>query len=238
MKAKTLDLGLVFITLAVLIFTDVRSAFAQGTAFTYQGRLQEGAIPANGSYVEIIEWLVATGRLDHFEEETADFELAPGRQDALRLALFAYFEKAAQPAKALALVEAHPAIVQPSFAVRLRKLAVAAHDFERGGKLLEKLAAQSNPPDAYSLELARLHGDWAQAQSAAGQADSALVHLRLANEGHPELFDIATRLSALLQSRGDHKGAIETLESFLAVAKVPAEIEQARAQLAKLRSGG
>ncbi|MDB6037354.1 MAG: hypothetical protein JWM99_1195 [Verrucomicrobiales bacterium] len=50
MKAKTLDLGLVFVTLAVLTFADVCSALAQGTAFTYQGRLQDGAIPANGSY--------------------------------------------------------------------------------------------------------------------------------------------------------------------------------------------
>jgi hypothetical protein len=42
----------------------------------------------------------------------------------------------------------------------------------------------------------------------------------------------------MLAGRGDRKGAVETLEGFLALARNPAEIEQARAQLAKLRTGG
>ena len=50
MKTKTLNIGLVFITLALLTSAGAHSAFAQSTAFTYQGRLQVGAIPANGSY--------------------------------------------------------------------------------------------------------------------------------------------------------------------------------------------
>jgi len=195
-------------------------------------------VPANITYVEIIEWMVAAHRLDHFEEETDDFELTPPRAVELRRALFAYFEKAGQPANALALVEAHPTIVQPAYGARLRKLAGAAHDFERGAKLLEKLVAQTESPGDYSLELALLQGDWAQVESTGGRADSALAHLRAAHVQHPELFDIALRLSALQQERGDHRGSIETLESFLAVAKNPGEIEQARAQLTKLRSGG
>jgi hypothetical protein len=52
------------------------------------------------------------------------------------------------------------------------------------------------------------------------------------------LFDIALRLSSLQQERGDRQGSIETMESFLAVAKNAGEIEQARARLSKLRSGG
>lgn len=195
-------------------------------------------VPANVGYPEIIEWMVSAHRLDHVEEEAADFDLTPPRVDELRRALFAYFEKAGQPANALALAEAHPTIMQPAFGVRLRKLAAAAHDFDRGAKLLEKLAAQADSPGDYSLELARLQGDWAQADVTAGQPDSALAHLRRAHEQHPELLDITLRLSALQQDRGDHKGSIETLESFLAVAKNPAEIEQVRAQLTKLRSGG
>ena len=195
-------------------------------------------VPANAGWDEIIGWLVAAHRLEHADEETADFELSPPRLAELRRALFAYFEKAGQPVNALALAEANPTIVRPDFSARLRKLAAAAHDFERGAKLLEKLAAQADSPGEFSLELARLHGDWAQAESAAGKPESALAHLRLAHEQHPELFDIASRLSALQQERGDRQGAIETLESFLAVARNPAEIEQARAQLARLRSGG
>jgi tetratricopeptide (TPR) repeat protein len=129
-------------------------------------------------------------------------------------------------------------MLKPAFAVRLRKLAGAAHDFERGAKLLEKIAAQADSSGEYSLELARLQGDWAQAEQTAGRPDAALAHLRTAHERHPELLDITLRMSSLQQERGDRQGAIETLQSFLAVAKVPAEIEQAKAQLAKLRPGG
>jgi len=196
------------------------------------------SVPANVSYTEIIEWMVAAHRLDHAGEETDDFDLTLPRADELRRTLFAYFEKAGQPASALALAEAHPAIIRPAFSARLRKLAAAAHDFARGAKLLERQAAQADSPGEYSLELARLQGDWAQAEMAAGQPESALTHLRAAHVQHPELFEIATRLSALQQERGDRQGSIETLESFLAVAKNPGEIEQARTQLAKLRAGG
>jgi tetratricopeptide (TPR) repeat protein len=195
-------------------------------------------VPANSGYGEIVDWLVASGRLDRFEEELAGFDLAPPRMDALRRALFAYFEKAGRPADALALAETHPRMLQPSFAIRVRKMAAAAHDFPRGVKLLDRLAAQTESAEEYSLELARLRGDWAQEEIAAGQADSALAQLRIAQEHHPELYEIASRLSALQQQRGDRKGAVETLEAYLAVGKVPVEIEQARAQLARLRAGG
>jgi predicted Zn-dependent protease len=195
------------------------------------------SVPANKGYDEIIGWLVAAGRIDHAEEDTADFEWTSGRREELQRALFAYFEKAGRPADALALAETHPAMMQPDLGSRLRTLAAAAHDFARGAKLLERLAAQSATSGEYSLELARLEGDWAQAEVAAGQPDSALAHLRLAHEQHPELFTIASRLSALQQTRGDRQAAAETLESFLAVGKVPGEVEQARTQLAKLRSG-
>lgn len=213
---------------------------------TAQGKFSEAkktlrlafSAPANVGYGEIVDWMVAAKRLDHAEEETGDFELSPGRADELRRVVFAYFEKAGQAANALALVEAHPTMVQPAFGARVRKLAVTAHEFERGAKVLEKLAAQADSPAEYSLESALLLGDWAQAELAGGKGDSALTHLRTAHEQHPELFDITLRLSSLQQERGDRQGAIETLESFLAVAKNPGEIEQARARLTKLRSGG
>jgi tetratricopeptide (TPR) repeat protein len=199
------------------------------TAFTH---------PANRNYVEIIEWLVAAGRLPRADAEITEFYLTLPCAVELRRALFGYFEKAGQPTNALALAEAHPEIVQPALAARLRQLAPAANAFERTAKLLEKHAAESESPGEFSIELARLQGDWAQAELAAGQSAAALAHLRRAHERHPELFEIASRLSALLAGRGDRKGALEALESFLAVAKTPGEIEQARAQLAKLRSGG
>lgn len=195
-------------------------------------------VPANSVYGDIIDWMAAAHRLDHADEEMGDFGLSPARLEELRRALFAYFEKAGQPANALALAEAHPTMLKPALAVRLRKLVATAHEFERGAKLMEKVAAQADSSGVYSLELALLHGDWAQAEQAAGRADSALAHLRTAHEQHPEILDITLRLSGLQQERGDRQGAIQTLQSFLAVAKVPGEIEQAKAQLAKLRAGG
>ena len=197
------------------------------------------SVPANRGWSEIIDWLVAAGRMDQYEDELAGFDLTPSRKTDLRRALFAYFEKAGRPANALALAESHPVIVQPAFASRVRKLAVTARDFARGVKLLENLAAQAESPQEYSLELARLQGDWAQSEVAAGQTDSALAHLRAAREKHPELFEIASHLERSSSRRGaTGREPIDTIESFLAVAKVPAEIEQAKAQLAKLRAGG
>lgn len=195
------------------------------------------AIPANTAYGDIIDWIVAAHRMNR-AEELRDFELSPARMEELRRTLFGYFEKAGQPANALRVAELYPAMLRPALAVRVRKLAGAAHDFERGAKLLEKMAVQADSPREYSLELARLQGDWAEAEQAAGKPEMALEHLRRAHVRHPELFDITLRLSSLQQEHGDRKGAIETLQSFLAVANVPAEIEQAKAQLAKLRPGG
>ena len=199
------------------------------TAFTH---------PANRNFMEIVEWLVAAGRLEQAETEAEEFQLTLPRIVELRRALFGYFEKAGQPGNALTLAEKHPEIVQPELAARLRALATAARAYERTAKLLERQAAQTETPGEFSLELARLHGDWAQAERAAGKPDAALAHLRRAHERHPELFEIAGPLSAALAGRGDRMAAMETLESFLALGKNPAEIEQARAQLAKLRAGG
>jgi tetratricopeptide (TPR) repeat protein len=196
------------------------------------------SVPANRGWTEIIDWLVAARRLDHADEELAGFNLTPAREEEFRRALFGYFEKAGQPGDALALAEAYPNILRASWASRLRKVAVDAHEFARGGKLLEILAAQSDVSQHYSREWSLLQGDWAQSEASSGQVDSAIAHLKAARERHPEIWEVASRLSALQQQRGDRTGAIETLESFLAVGKTPGEVEQARRQLAKLRNGG
>ena len=194
--------------------------------------------PANRSFIEIVDWLVTAGRLERWEEETANFELTAPRRVELSRTLFGYFEKAGQTASALALAEAHPEMLQPGMGVRLRKLAAAGQAFEGVAALLERLAAETSPPGEFSVELARLYGDWAQTELAAAQPESALGHLRQAHERHPELLDVTLRLSSLQHERGDRKAAIETLESFLAVVKISGEIEQAREQLARLKAGG
>src|SRR5258707_15811671 len=50
MKTKTQNLWLTFVTLIVLMFAGIHSAVAQGTAFTYQGRLTSGTNAANGLF--------------------------------------------------------------------------------------------------------------------------------------------------------------------------------------------
>ena len=123
-------------------------------------------------------------------------------------------------------------------ALRIREMAKAQAGFAPVVALLEKIMAQAGESPDLSLALAQLYGDWAAADLLAGQPDAALAHLRKARERRPDVADIALRLSALQSERGDRRGAIQTIETFLAVARDPAEIEQARAQLAKIKAGG
>jgi hypothetical protein len=50
MKTRTRELGQAWIALTLLIFAGVNSAVAQGTAFTYSGRLNNNGAPVNGAY--------------------------------------------------------------------------------------------------------------------------------------------------------------------------------------------
>ena len=123
-------------------------------------------------------------------------------------------------------------------ALRLREMAKAQSVLEPVIALLEKIMAQAGEVPDLSLALAQLYGDWAAADMLAGQPDAALTHLHKARERRPDVAEIALRLSALQAERGDRRGAMQTIETFLAVAHDAAEIEQARAQLAKIKAGG
>ena len=192
------------------------------------------ANPANRAFDAIIDWIVATRHLDRFETEVADFGLTPARVTELRRAMFAYFDKSGQIANACALLEAHPETLRGDMIGSLLSMAGKNRDYAGVALILEKFAAQG-VADA-SAGLAQLYGDWGKAE-ASDHPGTALVHLRKAHDLRPELADVALRLSALQIDLGDRRSAMETLESFLAVAKNPAEIEKARAQLAKLKTG-
>ena len=196
------------------------------------------ANPANRRFETIIDWLVAAEKMERFDAASAEFGLTAPRLLALRRALFAHFDRGSQAAHALALVEAHPEILRRGMARRLREMAKGQAGFEPVVALLEKVMAQAGESPDLSLALAQLYGDWAAADLLAGQADAALAHLRKARERRPDVADIALRLSTLQAERGDRRGAMQTIETFLAVAHDAAEIEQARAQLAKIRAGG
>ncbi len=196
------------------------------------------ANPANRRFEAIIDWLVATEKMERFDAACLDFRLTAPRLRALRTALFAWFERGSQAPHALALIEAHPEILQPGMGARLREMAKGQSGFAPVVTLLERAVAQAGESRPFALALAQIYGDWAEAELLDGQTEAALSHLQQAREFRPDLADLALRLSALQAENGDRRGAIRTLETFLAVARVPAEIEQARAQLAKLKPGG
>src|SRR3954471_14701618 len=50
MKTKISNRGLAWLALSVLTLAGANSAVAQGTAFTYQGRLSDNGNPATGNY--------------------------------------------------------------------------------------------------------------------------------------------------------------------------------------------
>ena len=196
------------------------------------------ANPANRRFDAIIDWMVAAEKMDRFDAASAEFGLTTPRLLALRRSLFAYFDRGSQAARALALVEAHPEILRPGMAARLREMAKGQAGFEPVVAMLEKVMSQAGESPDLSLALAQLYGDWAAADLLDGQPDAALAHLRKARERRPDVAEIALRLSALQVERGDRRGAIQTLQTFLAVAHNAAEIEQAQAALAKIRAGG
>ncbi len=193
---------------------------------------------ANTELGEIVAWLAASGRLDHVDAEVQDFAFTPARLTQLRRALFTHYEKAGDAARALALVEEHPETAAPGLAARLRALAKSAGDFEPAAKVLEKLAALSpDPPDIFP-ELARLYGDWAEADLEARKPDAAIAHLQLAQRACPALFEVARRLATVQAERGDRAGAIETLQKFLGTAKDAGEATKARGLLTQLSANG
>ena len=195
------------------------------------------ANPANRRYDAIIDWLVAAEKMERFNTVAAEFGLTAPRLLALRRALFAYFDRGSQAAHALALFEAHPEIWKPGMAARLREMARGQSGFEPVAALLEKILAQTGETPDLSLALAQIYGDGAAAALAAGQPEAALGHLRKARERRPDIAEFAFELSALQAALGDRRGAIQTLQTFLALARDPNEIAQARQLLAKLRAG-
>ncbi len=196
------------------------------------------ANPANRRYDAIIDWLVAAEKMERFDAAAAEFGLTAPRLLALRRAIFAYFDRGSQAVHALALFEAHPEIWKPGMAARLREMARSQAGFEPVALLLEKILAQTGETPDLSLALAQIYADGAAAALASGQPDAALAHLRKARERRPDMADFTFRLSALQAEQGDRRGAIQTLQGFLALAHDPGEIAQARELLARLRAGG
>lgn len=191
--------------------------------------------PSNSECGEIVAVLAAAERLDRFDAEVAELGLDRDRLIAARRALFSHREKAGELAKATALVDEHPEIVNSSICARLRAMAAAAGAFDQVAVLFERLRGQSGETFAIDGELAALYADAAEADLRGLQTDAAIARLRRGHELRPEHFGIAQRLSGLQLERGDRKLAAQTLEEFLAASRDPSEKEKARQLLARVK---
>ncbi|HYR57015.1 MAG TPA: tetratricopeptide repeat protein, partial [Chthoniobacteraceae bacterium] len=194
--------------------------------------------PANRDFAPLIAWLAAADRLEKAEAELAEFDLSPSRLTDARRALFVYFEDRKKLAAAIALIQEHPETLTAPIAAALRKLAKSEQRFEEVAAIFDATLKQQPAGSELSAELARLLGDWAASEVAAGRIDPALGHLRRAHELRPEIFEVARDLAVLQSQNAAGKSAIETLESYLAAALIPAEAAKAQEMLAKLKAGG
>ncbi len=194
--------------------------------------------PACRDFAPLIEWLAAADRLDKAETELAELGFSASRLADARRALFVYFEDNKKLAAAIALIQEHPETLTAAIATALRKLAKSEQRFEEVASIFDATLKQTPAGAELGAELARLLGDWAASEVAAGKIDPALGHLRRAHELHPEIFEIARDLAVLQSQNAAAKAAIETLESYLAAALNPAEAAKAQEMLAKLKAGG
>ena len=195
--------------------------------------------PAVRDFAPLIAWLAAAQRLDEAETDLVEFGLSPSRLTDARRALITQFLENKKLPAAVALIQAHPEAMTTSMAAALRQLAMGDRRFDDVAAIFETLAKQQPAGSELTLEMARLYGDWAAAESTAGKVDPALAHLRRAHELRPDVFELARDLAILQSQNGGAKAAIETLESYLAAPSgKPADAAKAQELLAKLKSGG
>ena len=194
--------------------------------------------PANREFGLVADFLAAAGRMAEAENEIAALGLSGARQTGVRREIFARLAKERQAGPAIALIDEHPDTLTPAMCGVLRELARETRDFEPVAALFDKLAKQRPDNSELTLELARLHADWAEAELAASKTDAALEHLRRGHELRPDVFEVARQLATLQSQTGSAKAATATLESFLAAATNPVEIGKAQELLARVKQGG
>jgi hypothetical protein len=192
--------------------------------------------PTNREMDELIAFLESEGHLGDWETEVMAAHLdAPRIPLAHRALLKHYAQKGDLPA-ALLLLQNHPALADSASLESIRELSIQNKQFEPFANLLERLCLQPGYSRA-SLErnLGLTLAAWAEAELEAFQTAAAVAHLERATELAPEHFPSARRLAELQAQASNVRGAISTLEKFVAAAQLPAERESARQLLASFR---
>ena len=193
--------------------------------------------PATRDFLPLIEWLAAAGRLDQTEAEIAEFGFPPARLAEARGVLFAHFAGTKNLPAAVALMQSHPEILTPVTGALLRQLAASQPRFDEAIAIFETALKQQPDANELAVEFAKLLGESAAHDVAAGRIDPALAQLRRARDLRPELFEIARDLAVLQSQNGAAQAAVETIESYLAAAGDRADT-RAKEMLTKLKAGG
>jgi len=193
--------------------------------------------PGTREFAPLVEWLAAAGRVEAAEEDFSAFGLTGTRLTEARRALFVHLAGRKSRAPAVALIEAHPEMLNAATAAALRTLAEADQRFDEVIVIFENALKQAPQPEI-AVELARTLAASAARELAAGRVDPALAQWRRAHELQPALFDVARNLAVLQSQNETSQAAQQTLESFIAATNNPSERIKAEELLARLKAGG
>ncbi|MEQ1861390.1 MAG: tetratricopeptide repeat protein [Chthoniobacteraceae bacterium] len=188
--------------------------------------------PAANPVPLIVEFLVASGQLARFESELADFHLPPTALLELRGAVFDAELARGDVAGAVRLAGDYPALLDGNGAPRLCDEARRARQFDAVATVLENALAQGATDLA--ADLAGLCADWAEAELAALQVESAITHLERAHELRPDHWPAAERLARLRLERQEPQLATKVLNQFIEAATDDAARDKARQLLSRV----
>jgi tetratricopeptide (TPR) repeat protein len=182
--------------------------------------------PGNHEYARVIEWLDAGGKLDRWETELGEFRFTATQMLGIKRAVFANYAARPDHAKVIALVEAHPELLDAPRLEALRAAAKRTGEFGEIAGVMERPLAQSTDP-ALSLNYVLTLADWAETEA----PDAALAHLHAAQTRRPDVFLLCEKLHALHRARGEPAEAKAAVQRYLAAAAKDAPERAAAANL-------
>jgi tetratricopeptide (TPR) repeat protein len=182
--------------------------------------------PGNREYARVVDWLAATGRLDEWEHELGEFRFSAPQMLGIQRAVFANYAALPNATKVIALVEAHPELLDTPRLEALRATAKRTAAFSEIAGVMERALAQSNDP-ALSLNYVLTLADWADTEP----PEAALAHLHAAQTRRPDVYLLGEKLHALHRARGEMAEAKAAVQRYLTAA---AKDAPERAQAEKL----
>ncbi|HEX5177434.1 MAG TPA: hypothetical protein VFV83_10415, partial [Chthoniobacteraceae bacterium] len=223
---------------------DFRAHISFGRFLATQGEPEEAlkimrkafGNPANREMDELVAFLESEAHLDDCEHQLMAAHLDGPRIPLAHRALLKHYAQKGDLPAALLLLQNHPALADSASLESIRALAIKTKQFEPLAGVLERLCLQPGfSRGSLEQNLGWTLGAWAESELEAFQTTAAVAHLERAMELVPEHFPSARRLAELQAQQSNVRGAIVTLEKFVAAAQVPAERENARQLLASLR---